>query len=61
MEDKIKSQNKKLICSECKNQFDTEEAKISDIIECPHCGIEYEVKKRSETDEIEVEIIEEEK
>lgn len=55
----IKSENKKLTCPECKNQFDVEaEVKEGDVVECPFCGIELEVMKKDENGEVEVEIIE---
>lgn len=54
--------NKTLECPECKNQIPLEkDYEVDEVIECPFCGIELEVKSKNEAGEPEVEIIEEEK
>ncbi len=55
---------KTLICTECGNDIPLEEGRVyivGDIIECPVCGTEYEVVSISDTGELEVQIVEEEK
>ncbi len=52
---------RKLECPECKNNIDLEkDYNIGDVIECPYCGIELEVKNVDDNN-LEVDIIEEEK
>lgn len=52
---------KTLTCPECKNEIPLEkEYKVDDVIECPFCGIELEVVSK-DGDELNTEIIEEEK
>lgn len=51
-----------LKCPECKNDIKLEkDYNVSDVIECPFCGIELEVASKGEDGKLEVEIIEEEK
>jgi ribosomal protein L37AE/L43A len=52
-----------MICLECKNENDLTSAtlKVSDVWECPFCGIEFEVTAVDATAEFTLEIIEEEK
>lgn len=53
---------KALQCPECKNDIKLEkEYQLSDVIECPFCGIELEVMGKEGDDSLKVEIIEEEK
>ncbi len=54
----------KLVCMECGNDIPLVEGRVymvGDILECPVCGTEYEVVSISETGELEVQIVEEEK
>jgi lysine biosynthesis protein LysW len=52
----------KLKCPECKNDINLEkEYEVEDVIECPFCGIELEVRGKEDDGSLKVEIIEEEK
>jgi len=58
--DLIKTNNKKLNCVECKNDFDVSDKAEGEVCECPYCGIEYEIVSEKEG-EYDCTIIEEEK
>lgn len=61
MDNKIKTQNKKFICPECKNEVTCDPSQeVDDVIECPSCGMEYEVVEK-DGEELIVQMIEEEK
>ena len=61
MDDKLTTDGLKATCLECKNEFDLDSnVSVGDVVECPYCGIEYEVL--SETDgNYELMILDEEK
>ena len=62
MNEQITTQAHKFICIECKNEviIDPGKQKVGDVIECPYCGIEYEIVSKN-GDEAVVQMIEEEK
>lgn len=43
----IKTQNTKFKCPECQNEVDASgpQKTVKDVVECPYCGIEYEIQK----------------
>ena len=61
MDNKIKTQNWKFICPECKNEVICDpKLEVDDVVECPFCGMEYESTSK-EGDEFILQMIEEEK
>jgi len=61
MDNKIKTQNGKFICMECKNEVVCDpNQQVDDVIECPFCGMEYEVTEK-DGEELVLQVIEEEK
>jgi len=61
MNDQITTSSKIFICSECQNEVELTEGKnVGDIIECPFCGIEYEIVSMDGENST-LQIIEEEK
>lgn len=61
MNEQITTQGQKFSCIECKNEVTVDPARGSgDVIECPYCGIEYEIVSQ-EGSEFVLQIIEEEK
>jgi lysine biosynthesis protein LysW len=49
MNDQITTNNGKFTCSECQNEVELSEGKkVGDVIECPFCGIEYEIVSQNE-------------
>ena len=61
MNEKIKTTNSRFLCLECKNEVTCDpNQQVDDVIECPFCGIEYEVTGK-DGDELALQIIEEEK
>jgi lysine biosynthesis protein LysW len=61
MADKIKTVNNKFECMECRNEVTCDlNQKVDDVIECPYCGIEYEVVSLDGGEKA-LQIIEEEK
>lgn len=62
MNEQITTQEQKFICLECKNEvaLDPNKRRTGDVIECPFCGIEYEIVDRVEEEAV-LQIIEEEK
>lgn len=61
MNEQITTQAQKFICIECKNEVTVDPArKPGDVIECPACGIEYEIVSKT-GEEFVLQIIEEEK
>lgn len=61
MDNKIKTQNGKFICPECKNEVTcAPNLEVDDIVECPFCGMEYEIVEKI-GDEYVLQMIEEEK
>lgn len=62
MNDKVTTQEQKFACLECKNNIEMmAEHETGDIVECPHCGIEYEVTEMNNDEEFELTLLEEEK
>ncbi|MBN1916154.1 lysine biosynthesis protein LysW [Candidatus Dojkabacteria bacterium] len=61
MDQKLKTVSKKLICDECKNEFGLEDKKEGDVVECPMCGMEYEVMLIDSDGEMELTVLEDEK
>ncbi|MEI7578791.1 MAG: lysine biosynthesis protein LysW [bacterium] len=60
--EQVKTQDKKYVCLECKNEVTLDQdLKIGDYVECPLCGIEYEVVDVDENGEVTLQLIEEEK
>lgn len=60
--DKVVTKSKKFNCTECENEISAEESlNQGDFLECPFCGIEYEVVDKIEDGEMEVKVVEEEK
>ena len=57
----LKTTNKKLTCGECKNEFELLDKKEGDVVECPNCGMEYEVQSVDDNGEMEVTLLEDEK
>jgi lysine biosynthesis protein LysW len=44
MNDQITTNTNKFKCSECQNEVELpEKRKVGDVIECPYCGIEFEI------------------
>ena len=61
MNEQIKTQGGKFACSECRNEITLDSKKIvGDVVECPYCGIEYEVASKVEQESL-LQMIEEEK
>ncbi len=60
MMDPILTADKRATCAECQNDFDVSDKKIGEVVECPHCGIEYEVTGENDG-EMELIMVEEEK
>lgn len=61
MDDQIKTTDRKFTCQECKNVVELDEGKnAGDVVECPLCGIEYEIVEANDG-EYTLRIIEEEK
>lgn len=61
MQDKVTSNNGKVVCLECKNEFDLDSSlQVGDVVECEYCGIEYDVVK-CENGVCTLQVIEEEK
>lgn len=61
MDNKYQTKNKKIVCNECKNEFDVENKRVGDVVECPHCGMEYEVLEVNDAGESSLTEIEEQK
>ena len=62
MTEQTTTENKTLECLECKNSTKLQDnLKEGDVVECEHCGIEYEITKVKDNGEYELEMIEEEK
>lgn len=62
MDIKITSQGQDYTCAECKNETSVENGNgVGDVVECPYCGIEYEILSKDEDGNYELSIIEEEK
>ncbi|HEX9804431.1 MAG TPA: hypothetical protein VGA67_02020 [Candidatus Dojkabacteria bacterium] len=62
MDDKITTQNKQYRCLECKNENSISEDKnLADVVECDFCGIEYEIKEKTDSGEYMLMIMEDEK
>ena len=61
MDQILKTTNKKLACSECKNEFEIGDKKEGDVVECPNCGMEYEVQSADSNGEMEMTLLEDEK
>lgn len=49
----IKTVNSKFKCPECQNDVDagTTQKTVKDVVECPFCGIEYEIVNVDKVDE----------
>lgn len=62
MNDQITTNTNKFNCSECQNEIELPENKrrVGDVIECPYCGIEFEMLS-VEGGTTSLQIIEEEK
>ncbi len=61
MNEQITTQAFKFICFECKNEVEVDPARVvGDVIECPYCGIEYEIVAK-DGEEFVMQVIEEEK
>jgi lysine biosynthesis protein LysW len=61
MNDQITTNTNKFNCSECQNEVELpEKRKVGDVIECPYCGIEFEIVS-IEGEMTTLQIIEEEK
>jgi transcription elongation factor Elf1 len=61
MNEKVTTVGGKFQCLECRNEVTLDaDKKVGDVIECPFCGIEYEVTEKNDT-EATLQIIEEEK
>lgn len=60
MNEKILTQAHKFTCVECKNEVTVEDVEIGEIVECPYCGIEFEILGK-EGDEYTLQMLEEEK
>ncbi len=62
MNDQISTNTNKFVCSECQNEIELPENKrrVGDVIECPYCGIEFEMLSIA-NDTTTLQIIEEEK
>jgi lysine biosynthesis protein LysW len=61
-EEQTKTVDKKYNCLECKNEITIEnDLQVGDYIECPMCGIEYEVVEKDDSGEYTLQLIEEEK
>ena len=59
--EQIKVVNNKFTCIECQNEVTVDaDKKVGDIIECPYCGIEYEIIAKDESG-MTIQLIEEEK
>ena len=59
--EQIKVINNKFVCIECQNEVTVDaDKKVGDIIECPYCGIEYEIISKDEAG-MTIQLIEEEK
>ena len=59
--EQIKVINNKFVCIECQNEVTVDaDKKVGDIIECPYCGIEYEIIAKDEAG-MTIQLIEEEK
>lgn len=62
MDEQTKTLDKKVECIECKNEISLEDNhKVGDVVECPFCGIEYEVVEKDDSGEYTLKVIEEEK
>lgn len=62
MDLKITTQGKTYTCAECKNDTELEGSiGVGDVIECPFCGIEYEVSSGDAEGNFSLILIEEEK
>jgi transcription elongation factor Elf1 len=60
--DKVVTKNQKFNCLECGNEIEVDASKNEgDYIECPFCGIEYEITAKTGAGEFELQIVEEEK
>jgi len=61
MNDQITTNGKIFTCSECQNEVEiADDKKVNDVIECPFCGIEFEIVSK-EGDNTVLQLIEEEK
>ena len=61
MNDQITTSSKKYVCSECQNEVElTDGKKADDVVECPFCGIEYEIVSQ-DGENTTLQIVEEEK
>jgi lysine biosynthesis protein LysW len=59
--EQVKAIDNKFICLECQNEVSLDEGKkVGDIVECPYCGIEYEVVSKDDSG-VTLQLIEEEK
>lgn len=57
----IKAIDNKFTCVECQNEIVLDpEKKVGDIVECPYCGIEYEIIGKDD-ESVTLQLIEEEK
>lgn len=62
MDLKITTQGKTYTCAECKNDAELDEAVgVGDVVECPFCGIEYEIASTDTEGNFTLVLIEEEK
>jgi lysine biosynthesis protein LysW len=61
MNEQVKTQGGKFACTECRNEITLDPSKVvGDVVECPYCGIEYEVTSKEEQESV-LQMIEEEK
>ena len=61
MDNKIKTQAWKFTCPECKNEVVCDSnLNVDDVVECPFCGMEYEISEK-DGNEFTLQMIEEEK
>jgi transcription elongation factor Elf1 len=59
--EQVKALDNKFTCLECQNEVVLDpEKKVGDIVECPYCGIEYEITGKDEAG-VTLQLIEEEK
>lgn len=62
MDIKLSTQNKRYICTECQNESELKESDdIGDVVECPFCGIEYEIVSKDNDNNFTLTLLEEEK
>lgn len=62
MNEQITTQDHKFSCVECKNEvtMDQNKRRVGDVVECPFCGIEYEIVGKAGEESV-LQMIEEEK